>query len=281
MIVLQIYQVVQFGFFLTLVWCGQRMLSHFIGLFSPLPAPAVKVLKLDLAFSFHRTAYKDRIEFVEKALGVIEKLSRYRPKHTRDRSGFRTPTGFSGLSTPLSQKQHYNLLSKALRNATPYSRPGTPPPNVTAPPSRGEPFSTGDLTLDELDRKLVEQRNIVAQKAPWFNQDPVAKTKVKDGQAPPYPDRSEEVNGFTYPRSVFSPETTPPNHTYPPRYQPSEFRTHSPRPSVDGVEAPLKQAAKAIKTAVLHDARNILAKDEETDFASMSWNVNSSHEAKV
>lgn len=121
----------------------------------------------------------------------------------------------------------------------------------------------------------------MAQKAPWFNQDPIGKPRAKDGKASPYPDRPEDTNGFSFPRSVFSPETTPPNHTYPPRYAPSELKTHTPRPSIDAVEAPLKQAAKVLKTAVLHDARNILAKDGEADFASMSWNVSSSNEAKV
>jgi hypothetical protein len=67
----------------------------------------------------------------------------------------------------------------------------------------------------------------------------------------------------------------------PHRYPPTP-RHGSPRPSMDASNEggdTLLQAAKVIKSAVLHDARNIQGKSE--GLASMAWNVSSAHEAKV
>ncbi|KIL68115.1 hypothetical protein M378DRAFT_8799 [Amanita muscaria Koide BX008] len=85
----RIYQAVQFLFFLTLVICTQRMLSHMI------------------AFRFHRTAYKERIEYVKKALSVIEKLRQYRPK---PHAGL-----VFGHAPGISDKEHH-FLSNAVRH---------------------------------------------------------------------------------------------------------------------------------------------------------------------
>ncbi|KAJ8457318.1 hypothetical protein ONZ45_g18356 [Pleurotus djamor] len=122
----RISQVVAFGFFLVLLVCIQRMLSHAI------------------AFSFHRTAYQDRIDAVNTALSVIETLRDYRPKPPNSgsgpRSGGRTPVlnalgmgslGFGALgfgkkgnkgrgdngdgNPPLDEKDHYKSLDSALR----------------------------------------------------------------------------------------------------------------------------------------------------------------------
>lgn len=67
----------------------------------------------------------------------------------------------------------------------------------------------------------------------------------------------------------------------PHRYPPTP-RHGSPRTSLDGSHEggdTLLQAAKAIKSAVLHDARNIRGENE--GLSSVMWNVNSTHEAKV
>jgi hypothetical protein len=58
----------------------------------------------------------------------------------------------------------------------------------------------------------------------------------------------------------------------PHRYPPS--RSNSPDP-----DATLTQAAKAIKSTLLHDARNIKGKDE--NLGALVWNVSSTAEAKV
>jgi hypothetical protein len=74
------------------------------------------------AFSFHRTAYRERIETVEKALAVIEKVRQYRPKpsashHQTKSSGGRTPV-LGGLGA-FSEKQHFKALSGALKEVAP------------------------------------------------------------------------------------------------------------------------------------------------------------------
>jgi hypothetical protein len=74
------------------------------------------------AFSFHRTAYRERIETVEKALAVIEKVRQYRPKpsaghHQTKSSGGRTPI-LGGLGA-FSEKQHFKALSGALKEVAP------------------------------------------------------------------------------------------------------------------------------------------------------------------
>jgi len=60
--------------------------------------------------------------------------------------------------------------------------------------------------------------------------------------------------------------------------------TSSPKPSLDSASADatlaLKQVGKAIKNAVLHDARNLSGRAEDLA-GGLSWNVTSSHEAKV
>ena len=64
-------------------------------------------------------------------------------------------------------------------------------------------------------------------------------------------------------------------HKYPPTPSPARSR----RSSLDDADGPLLNAAKVIKTAVLHDARNIKGKDSASK--ALMWNVNSAHEAKV
>jgi hypothetical protein len=49
--------------------------------------------------------------------------------------------------------------------------------------------------------------------------------------------------------------------------------------AISDTEATLVQAAKVLKRAVLHDARNI--KGRPTDLSTLAWDINSTQEAKV
>ena len=73
------YQVIQFLFSLVLVVSVQRVLSQAI------------------AQTFHKTAFKERLDAVSETLHVIETLSDYEPvrSHQKRPSGTRTPTFFS------------------------------------------------------------------------------------------------------------------------------------------------------------------------------------------
>ncbi|KAL0948986.1 hypothetical protein HGRIS_009085 [Hohenbuehelia grisea] len=143
----RLQQVIAFLFFFTLVICAQRMLSHAI------------------AFSFHRTAYQERIDSVNTALSVIETLRDYRPKpSSAPRSGGRTPIfgalnmgslGLGGLGLPVrspgtpgggvvNEKDHYQFLKGALkRHKRGQSRSNTGDTAETAE-SRGARAYDGD-----------------------------------------------------------------------------------------------------------------------------------------
>lgn len=92
-----VFQVVEFFFFFTLVLSAQRLLS------------------LVIAFAFHRTAFKDRIDAVQETLLVVEQLREYRPKQSKRTSGLRTPL-FGGFATPTLDKEHFNFLSSKLKD---------------------------------------------------------------------------------------------------------------------------------------------------------------------
>ena len=49
--------------------------------------------------------------------------------------------------------------------------------------------------------------------------------------------------------------------------------------AISDTEATLVQAAKVLRKAVLHDARNIQGRP--TDLSGLAWDINSTHEAKV
>ncbi|KAF9057504.1 hypothetical protein BJ165DRAFT_1397760 [Panaeolus papilionaceus] len=275
----RLMQVVQFFFFFILVWCIQRMVSHLI------------------AFSFHRTAYRDRIEVVQKALNVIEVLRAYKPKiptHTPNKSGTRTPIfGFTGLGA-LSEKQHYKMLHGALKNATPRSRIPTFPDDYE--------LDDNNKTLVESSRRADSKQDNSTKRLSWFSGGEKEKAEEEYGEynekndirttppRPPFAGRDDNDLRPPIPNQV---PYTPPSHPalsnlnphrYPPSYTPREHasRSGSPRPGVDhpqsSPDAAIRQAAKVIKNAVLHDARNLSGKSE--GLANLAWNVNSSHEAK-
>ncbi|KAJ7667633.1 Mechanosensitive ion channel-domain-containing protein [Mycena polygramma] len=194
----KVFQVVEFFFFFTLVLCAQRLLSHLI------------------AFAFHRTAFKDRLDAVEETLQVVEKLRDYQPKHHRNThnkraSGFRTP--LFGSFTPTFEKDHFNFVSSKLKDHKQRS-------------------DSGDVDWER-----------------------------KEGKA----HREHEHIPGSRPMSVIDEDSSP--HSYPPS-----------RGDRDGHDATLVgTAAKAVKSALLHDARNIKGKDA---IASTQWDVNSASEAK-
>ncbi|KAF7330761.1 EF-hand domain-containing protein [Mycena venus] len=187
-----VFQVVEFFFFFTLVLCAQRLLSHLI------------------AFAFHRTAFKDRLDAVEETLKVVEKLREYHPKQSKRASGFRTPL-FGGFGTPTLDKDGFNFVSSKLKD----------------------------------HKRRSENGDIKANGG----------KAQRDGLSVP----------GSRPMSIISEDHSP--HQYPP--------SRSPREPHDATL--VTTAAKALKSAMLHDARNIEGKDA---ISATEWNVNSPSEAK-
>jgi hypothetical protein len=208
----QVYQVVRFLFFFALVISLQRMVSHMV------------------AVSFHRTAFKERLDAVSEALKVIEKLRNYKPRKghfAKKSSGARTPTfGFSLMSHTDKDKQ-----------------------NSAARPQYATSSSNPDKDRTQAD---IED----------------AATNIKKKRKSGFQQASAPVQLDSTSSSV-------------PSVVPEKSRANSPIQirSVEDNEhdtTMMTQAAKALKTAVLHDARNIRGKDD----SNLGWNVSSAHEAK-
>lgn len=265
---LKLAQVVAFLFFFALVICAQQMLSHSIGLFSVILCSLQRGLTPSPAFSFHRTAYKDRVDSLQEALAAIEKLRDYRPpvQSSRRSPGTRTPIfGSGGPTTPFSEKDYFGYLSGALHSASmsgmhTYQR---------AAPSDGEDGDVDDNVVGGSEKSALKGKGKRDGRR-W--QSWLGKYSRQGSNATTVPDPSVGIEMIASP--IQSRPMTPSGlnpHRYPP----------SPRGSVDVSgergEATIVQAAKVIKAAVLHDARNVKGKEHER----MTWNVNSAHEAKV
>ncbi|KAI0722160.1 Mechanosensitive ion channel-domain-containing protein [Cerioporus squamosus] len=227
----RVYEVIEFLFFFALVLSAQKMLSHFV------------------AFSFHRTAYRERLQEVQEALKVIEKLRTYRPKrrHAQKSSFGRSTPVFSALLTPAHEKDHF--LGGRSRPGTPGgSRAGTPEQNCTS-------------SDEDRDATLVARKRKGKARRSWRTHEDKPDLRVNTADQHRYPP---------------SPLAGSPANTGSPAGGSRRRSSDSDDPAV--VIQAATQAAKALKTAMLHDARNIQGKDEELN--GLVWNVSSSHEAK-
>ncbi|KAI0069128.1 hypothetical protein BV25DRAFT_1818080 [Artomyces pyxidatus] len=231
----RVSNVIEFFFFLALVWCAQKMLSHAI------------------AFAFHRTAFKERIEALKEALRVIDHLRVYHPKPRQRSHGTRTPVlSVLGLGTPAMEKGGFTWKG---------SRPGTPTGIL----------STTGTTDEEWDGDAED-----AGKAKWR-----ARGKGKNAK------KARRVSvvpvtesGTSTPSHKQSPSRTdsPTPHSLPHRYPPPPASGAHGSVTGDNDEPVVVHAAKVLKNAVLHDARNIEGKETET--SGLVWDVTSAHEAK-
>lgn len=186
--------------------------------------------------------------------------------------------GNLGLTpAPLSDRQHSKLLRGALRDAQRQSHRRSQLHEDEDNADVEDP----DRTL--VDHKAAKEKNS-SKRISWFDASPDSATGEFSRLNSGLPEMRKTQGGKnvemeTISRSpgmdhVYNVVPSTSNNSNLHRYPPS----HSPRGSVDGVEATVKHAANVIKHAVLHDARNLRGK---SDLGSLSWNVNSAHEAKV
>ncbi|CDO74550.1 hypothetical protein BN946_scf184632.g7 [Trametes cinnabarina] len=242
-----VYEAIEFLFFFALVICAQRMLSHFI------------------AFSFHRTAYKERLEGVQEALRVIEKLRTYRPKrrHTAKSSFGRSTPVLSALLTPAHEKDRF--FSR--------SRPTTPSGSRAGTPELG-----GNDSEEDRDATLVANKKGKARTSwlphPRGQSEP---TLQSQGQRPT-DSRISPTEQHRYPPSPLAPSNAGSPTS---RGNARRRSAESDEDAAAMVQQAATQAAKALKSAMLHDARNIQGKDNTDEVVGgLVWNVTSSHEAK-
>ena len=184
-----------------------------------------------IAQTFHRTAYKERLDAVSESLRVVETLRDYKPvkSHQKKPSGIRAPI-FSSVA-PSRPGSWYN------------SRPASP-------------------VVGSKDGHMADSEDEGSPKDKGKRRSALLLNPGGDANGP-----SVSMTSV---------------HNYPPTPRNGANTPTRRRDSHDaddaGAAAVVTQAAKALRTAVLHDARNLKGKDG-TDKA-LVWDVNNSAEAK-
>lgn len=217
------------------------MLSHAIGMeeFSNIPKSSSSHLA---AFAFHRTAYKERLDEVKCGLRVIEKLREYKPR-TRHRFNNGHGVFNLGFINPFSEKDS---------NHRQYD----------------DSISQG---YDDGNDAEVEDNKGKRKQRPTGSRVSIQPHDI----APDTPELEDSRAPMSHPAFNPSHERQNISHEYPPSrkravdqhvYQQEEYN-------------PAIQAARVIKSAVLHDARNITGSDNQ--LSGLKFDVNSAHEAKV
>ena len=164
-----------------------------------------------------------------------------------------------GKKTPFDEKEHFHFLSGALKK---HQR-------------RDSDSEDGDVEDgdDENGIKSTKGKQKRTSLKPSAKQD-TSTTPGSIGNSVNLP-HSEASSRAGTPSGLHPSHNMDSPHKYPPISSPARSR----RGSIDDADSTLINAAKVIKTAVLHDARNIKGKD--SGLKTLIWNVNSAHEAKV
>lgn len=225
------------------------------------------MLKFLTAFSFHRTAYKERIDSVTEALNVIETLRQYRPKA---RFGKKSP-GIAP-SVAFSDKEHFKSLSNALHSVIPHRK--------NYHHDDAEDADTEDERASPGATSSVPHLHVHDGKAKGKGKHKDWHRRIKSGASSslPHPEQDFESYPLKYEQHLEPGAATPP-HRYPPGAHSPATLSMETEEHFGGTGIKLVQAARVIGNAALHDARNIKGKNEGE--GSMSWNVSSSQEAKV
>ncbi|KAI6047029.1 Mechanosensitive ion channel-domain-containing protein [Pisolithus marmoratus] len=229
----RVVQVIEFLFFFALVFCAQRMLSHTI------------------AFAFHQTAYRERLQDLKVGLRVIEQLRTLKPKHRHGKSSSHTPM-FStlGFMTPFGgEKDPVGSHGNRRRSS---------------PAHTMDDAGDADAEHEANDRKGKGKRK---RKEPKTFAQMIEKTPTET-PASEYPSPAPFVTG-TDPLDI--PGT-------PHRYPPTPVRRMSGTDQQHEDFNPAIQAARVIRSAVLHDARNI--KGNNYDLSKLVSSVNTAQDAK-
>jgi hypothetical protein len=192
-----------------------------------------------------------------------------------------------GRKTPFDEKEHFRFLSGALKKAVP-----------CAEEDGGDEADIEDGTAKKKKDK-GKQKQKRKSLAPSIALDRLDATNSNNGNSNTISTANSSTHlNLTVTSPPSSRPATPSNlnpnsalwrdtgtggdspHRYPPT---NRSRTPSRRNSDaggEGEETLVVTAAKVLKTAVLHDARNIKGKDSGMK-GGLMWNVNSAHEAKV
>ena len=201
------------------------------------------------AFAFHRTAFKERLEELDLGLRVIEQLRNYKPKYKHQKSSSHTHM-FSarGFMTPFGEKEGFNFLGSRqhTENAAHSTDDGC------------------DADMEDKSRKGKGKHRPKESKA-------LSKT---DSPVDILADKGSSTPGALGSDTNTSPEEPGTLHQYPP----TSSRWASSSDHHDDYN-PALQAARVLKSAVLHDARNI--QGNNYDLTEVVTSVTTTYEAKV
>ena len=203
------------------------------------------------AFAFHRTAFKERIDSLKKTLRTIDHLREYSPRRPDRSSRLFVSSHSPAFAFP-------NLGFNSGSGATPYNEKSE---FITGNSRIGTPETDDDGHADSEDNSGF-----------WSKK----KGKAKQRESKP----------------TVSKLNVDETHSYPPKPSPIDSGTASGSGTPHRPGTPIRksheedgavvQAAKVLKSAVLHDARNFRGDaDENEAITGLGWNVGSSHEAKV
>ena len=183
-----------------------------------------------IAQTFHKTAYKERLDAVSEALSVIETLRDYKPA-----------------------KSHHKKPSSALAPTLFFKAPSRPESRHNSRPA--SPVMTSRDDGHMADSEDEESPKSKGKRRSAFLLNPGG-GDPKDRSASPH----------SYPPAPRSGANTP-------------LKRRDSRDVDDvGAATVVTQAAKVLKTAVLHDARNLKGKDGADK--ALVWDVTNSTEAK-
>ncbi|KAK7054887.1 hypothetical protein VNI00_003350 [Paramarasmius palmivorus] len=237
-----------------------------------------------IAFAFHRTAYKERLDDLTGALKTIEKLRDYRPKFSsrgtpRPRSGFRTPL----FGTPVIERDHFQWKSTSTahdegddadvedadKTVVGSSRKST----MMSGKDKGKKANRSSWLLMSGRRQATDEISPTGSTPHFASGNHVLGDKHQRTSSPTQETHELGVLNRQAPSSGgHSPSGTTPILSYSDHGQwlasplSSDSRTPSVNEGRDAADT-LAAAAKALKTAVLHDARNI--KGEEVNAAEI------------
>lgn len=209
-----------------------------------------------LAFAFHRTAYRERLETVSQTLGVIDKLRSHKPKRYNRKSslpfGRTTPTLSALVMSPYTDINHYNLNSRS--NTPVNSCPGTP-----------DILSGNEGDSEDPDVTLVKSKKKKSKGKQKYG--------TVESKDTPYSKVDQSPRGsHYYPPSIgASPQTSTPLR--------KGGDSNSEEDAATTLHQKATHAAKVLKTAVMHDARNIRGHSDD-NLRGLVWSVTSAHEAK-
>ncbi|KAG8992340.1 hypothetical protein FRB94_011709 [Tulasnella sp. JGI-2019a] len=264
------YQVIRFLFFFTLVVCVEKLVIQMI------------------AFSFHRTAFQERLDSVAEAVKVLDYLKDHRPKRRPGHASHGSKSAM-GIFSPFAMISSATNTSNSRHGGTSHDDEVDPPSQT---PHRGrtpEPRALEEGTADEGDVEDhdtdEDARNKPKKRKSWMGLSKMVSSP--SNSKPPSRTVSRKNSSIMLQDS--------PTHRYPPA--PSPPREGSPRSGaqtpVSGRQTPaqmnahdgildgklLTNAGRALKTVVLHDARGITG-EGHTDDDVVMFGLNSPHEAK-